>query len=74
MSGRVGRIASVLAAVLGFAVLWELYKLVGESTGIPLPVATDDLTMPHSTDIVGALSFRLTGFSAQGYHGWAYCT
>lgn len=55
MSGRVGRIASVLAAVLGFAVLWELYKLLGESTGIPLPVATDDLTMPHSTDIVGAL-------------------
>lgn len=49
-------------AVLGFlgilaslAALWELYKLVGQSTDLPLPVRSDDKSMPHAWTIIGTL-------------------
>lgn len=49
-------------AVLGFlgttvvlAAMWELYKLVGQGTDLPLPVRSDDKSMPHVWSIVGAL-------------------
>ncbi|MFF5249630.1 ABC transporter permease [Streptosporangium sp. NPDC000095] len=48
-------------AVLAFlAALWEGYKALGQATGdrllgIPFPVATDDLSMPHLGTILGAL-------------------
>ncbi len=55
MKQTLKRIGAVAIALVGFAALWELYKAIGESTGIPLPVATDDLTMPHSFEIVRTL-------------------
>lgn len=49
-SGR--RILTTVAAVFGFAALWELYKAIGSAIGWSWPISTDDLTMPHSWDIV----------------------
>ena len=49
------RILTTLVALLGFAALWELYKAIGGAIGLEWPVATDDLTMPHSWDIVTVL-------------------
>jgi NitT/TauT family transport system permease protein len=46
------------AALVGVAVvvaLWEGYKAFGTWTGWSLPVATDDLTMPHAIDIWSVL-------------------
>ena len=47
----VRRVATTAFALLLFAALWEIYKLVGSITGLNWPIATDDLTMPHSWDI-----------------------
>lgn len=44
------RVGTAVVAVAAVAGLWELYKLLG----INWPVASDDLTMPHVKDIVGA--------------------
>lgn len=49
------RLATTVIALLGFAALWEIYKAVGGAIGLEWPVATDDLTMPHSWDIVAIL-------------------
>ena len=50
------RVLSVVVALGLFAAVWELYKFFGETTGASwLPVATDDLTMPHVGEIVSAL-------------------
>ena len=51
---KLGRPLAIAAFVAVFAALWEGYKLFGETTGgtwpglsAELPVATNDLTMPH---------------------------
>lgn len=56
------RLITFGVAVIGFVVLWEGYKALGAATdgtwpatSRELPVATDDLTMPHVADIVGTL-------------------
>ncbi len=50
--------AMVAAAVMVFALLWELYKIVGgaieDRRPDTLPVRPDDLTMPHVWDIAGS--------------------
>ncbi len=54
-------VVRVVVALGLFVAVWELYKLIGESTGAGnaregwLLVATDDLTMPHVKDIVQVL-------------------
>lgn len=59
---KLGRPLAIAAFVAVFAALWEGYKLFGEATGgtwpglsAELPVATNDLTMPHLWDIVASL-------------------
>ena len=59
---RLARPLAVAAGLAGFVMLWEGYKLLGSATGgtwpglsAELPVATDDLTMPHTWDIVASL-------------------
>ncbi|MGP4109748.1 ABC transporter permease [Streptomyces sp. 4N509B] len=42
--------------LLAIGALWEGYKAFGETTGLDLPVDTDDQAMPHLADIVRALS------------------
>lgn len=42
--------------LLALAALWEGYKAFGETTGLDLPVDTDDQAMPHLADILRALS------------------
>ena len=51
---RLTRVAVTLLALVVVAACWELYKAIGESTGWTMPVATNDLIMPHSWDIVAA--------------------
>lgn len=61
--GNAGRtVLSVVLILLAFAVLWELYKLLGQALGgtwpgtdVDLPVRPNDRTMPHTWDIVGTL-------------------
>lgn len=47
---------SIAAVLVLIAALWEGYKVLGSAIGSPewLPVAVDDLTMPHVWDIVGS--------------------
>ncbi len=59
---RLVRPLMILLVLIGFAVIWEGYKLIGAATdgnwpgtGTELPVNPDDLTMPHVWSIVGAL-------------------
>ena len=59
---RLARPLAVAAGLAAFVALWEGYKLLGSATGgtwpglsADLPVATDDLTMPHTWDIVASL-------------------
>jgi len=59
-----GRVLSFLGVALGLAVIWEGYKAFGQAVddhvfGWELPVATNDLAMPHVWEIVGSL-FRPT--------------
>jgi NitT/TauT family transport system permease protein len=56
------RLASAALTIAALVVLWEGYKWMGNQTGdtwpgtdFGLPVSTDDLTMPHSTDIWSTL-------------------
>ncbi len=56
------RFLSIVGALIGVAAMWEGYKWFGQTTdGVwpgtsrELPVATDDLTMPHVGEIVGSL-------------------
>lgn len=49
-SDAVRRAATAVVAIVVVGLLWELYKLLG----INWPISSDDLTMPHATDIVGA--------------------
>lgn len=51
----VRRIATTVAALLGFAAIWELYKAIGTAIGWSWPIETNDLIMPHSWDIVAVL-------------------
>ncbi len=51
----VRRVGTTALALVFFAALWELYKFVGGAVGLDWPIATDDLTMPHSWDIVAVL-------------------
>lgn len=69
MATRAGQARSILRTILTsialiilIAFLWEGYKAFGQryddhffGTSWKLPVATDDLAMPHVVDIVGAL-------------------
>ena len=55
MTKTAKRLGAFVLALAGFVAAWELYKFVGQNTGLPLPVATDDLTMPHSFDIARTL-------------------
>ncbi|GAA2439283.1 hypothetical protein GCM10010191_63270 [Actinomadura vinacea] len=60
---RQTRPAAVLVGLLAAAIaVWECYKALGQAAGgripgtsVPLPVATDDLAMPHVADILGSL-------------------
>ena len=61
-SQRVRTVTSFLLIVAGFVALWEGYKWMGQTTGgtwpltdVDLPVRTNDRSMPHIWDIVGAL-------------------
>jgi NitT/TauT family transport system permease protein len=56
-------VVGFVVILLGLVGLWEGYKLLGEATGgtIPftetrLPVRTDDRSMPHVWQIIGALA------------------
>ncbi len=56
---RLSRLLAIAAVGLALAAVWEGYKLIGQSIGPEggpswLPVATDDLTMPHTWDILAA--------------------
>ncbi len=61
--GRILRVVVATAIALLLVVgIWEGYKWVGQQTGdywpgtsIDLPASTDDLTMPHATDIADEL-------------------
>ena len=61
--GRTLRVVvTTVVALLLVVALWEGYKWMGgqtddhwPGTSIELPTSTDDLTMPHATDIVGEL-------------------
>jgi NitT/TauT family transport system permease protein len=59
---RLIRPLMIIGVMVGFAALWEGYKLIGGATdgnwpgtSTELPVGPDDLTMPHVWAIVGAL-------------------
>ncbi|MEM9655054.1 MAG: ABC transporter permease subunit [Actinomycetota bacterium] len=59
---RLVRPLMIAAVLIGFAALWEGYKLLGGATdgnwpgtSTELPVGPDDLTMPHTWTIIGAL-------------------
>lgn len=59
---RLIRPLMIIGVIVGFAALWEGYKLIGGATdgnwpgtATELPVNPDDLTMPHVWSIVGAL-------------------
>lgn len=51
------RALSFLLVLLTLCAVWEGYKLLGQATAgqLPLPVRTDDRSMPHVWTIVGAL-------------------
>jgi len=49
------RILSVVGVTLGLAVVWEVYKLVGNALDLTTPVRPDNVTMPHVWDVVGEL-------------------
>lgn len=56
------QILAVVAVLVAFAMVWEGYKAMGEATGgtwpgtdRELPVATDDLTLPHTHEILGTM-------------------
>ncbi|MEM7272110.1 MAG: ABC transporter permease subunit [Actinomycetota bacterium] len=53
---RLTRPLSIAAVLVVVAALWEGYKALGDAVGDVgwLPVATDDLTMPHVWDILGS--------------------
>ncbi|MEM9565780.1 MAG: ABC transporter permease [Actinomycetota bacterium] len=58
---RLARPLAIAAVGLALAAVWESYKLLGQAIGPEtgpgwLPVATDDLTMPHVWEIVGAFA------------------
>lgn len=57
-----GRVVAAAAGLAALIALWEGYKAFGgltddtwPGTGVALPVATDDLTMPHAADIWSTL-------------------
>lgn len=59
---RLVRPLMILGVLLGFAAIWEAYKLIGGAldgnwpgTSTELPIGPDDLTMPHVWEIIGAL-------------------
>lgn len=63
MSGRVRRAASFVGVVVTLVVLWELYKAMGQATGgvwpgtsTDLPIRTNERSMPHIWDVLGALA------------------
>jgi NitT/TauT family transport system permease protein len=49
------RVVSVAGVVVALIVLWELYKVVGKALDLTSPVRPDNVTMPHSWDIVWEL-------------------
>lgn len=60
--GRLRQLSAVVITLAGLIALWEGYKWAGTAadgqwpfTNIDLPVAPNDLTMPHTTEIWGAL-------------------
>lgn len=62
LPGRLRKTLVFLALLLALCILWEGYKALGAATGdkIPftdarLPIRSDDRSMPHIWDIVGAL-------------------
>lgn len=57
-----------LIVIVGFSLLWEGYKALGQWTGdrvpftaIPLPISTSDSAMPHISTIFGALFAPASG-------------
>lgn len=62
---RLRRGLSLLVLVVVLVALWEGYKLLDSATGeaLPLPVRSDDKTMPHTWSIVAEL------FAEQGRSG-----
>ena len=66
---RFGRFLLITVAVLvGFSLLWEGYKALGQATGdmipftnIPLPISSSDAAMPHISTIIGALFTPVAG-------------
>lgn len=49
------RVISVVGVIASLVVLWELYKVVGKTLDLASPVRPDNVTMPHSWDIVWEL-------------------
>lgn len=49
------RVVSFATVILVLAALWELYKLVGKSLDVTGPVRPDNVTMPHTWDVVAEL-------------------
>ncbi len=62
VGGAARTVASVTLILLGFVLLWEGYRFVGEALGgtwpgtdVDLPVRPNERTMPHTWEIVGTL-------------------
>lgn len=55
MTRRSAAVGSFVAILLALILLWEGYKAFGQATGIEFGVRTNDRSMPHVWDIVGAL-------------------
>ncbi|MBS1264727.1 MAG: putative aliphatic sulfonates transport permease protein SsuC [Acidimicrobiaceae bacterium] len=62
MARALRSVATTALAVLVIVAVWEGYKWVGQQTGghwpgtgIELPVSTDDIIMPHASDIAAEL-------------------
>ena len=49
------RVVSFAGVVATLVVMWELYKVVGKALDLTSPVRPDNVTMPHSWDIVWEL-------------------
>lgn len=57
-----------LGVLIGFSLLWEGYKALGQLTGdripftgIPLPISSSDAAMPHISTIIGGLFAPVSG-------------
>ncbi len=46
------RVLSVIGVILVLAALWELYKVVGKALDLTAPVRPDNVTMPHTWDMI----------------------